>query len=564
MEYPVVADVDGDDEAEILVSGYTTDYDEQQLFCFESGGTPWAPARSVWNQPGYHVTNVNDDLTIPRYPQNQAKHLIGYETCLQPTCPAPYNSFMAQATFRTQQGCVQFPAIDLTIKILDVDCEGDSISLCYAISNEGDHDLAQKTLSLAIWPHDPLISVSTALTKISLLLDLAINEKDTFCVKMKLGNLPDSLFMTVNDPGDQQTPFQFPLTDIPECRYYNNIDSMDLDIQTVQSMVDTAICEGEVLLFHDSTLTTSGLYIIPGSNCDTVYLVNVNVNTKDSISFTKSICNGDSVLFNGVWLYASGDYQDLENNNRGCDSITFLHLVVASQIFAFDTLSICEGDSVWIIDQWASSEGSFQHILPGVNCDTLRDTWLQVHPTYEYGIAIDACPGDSFWLAQHWVTQTEEVTEFLQSTSGCDSTVTYFVAMPAATEPPVFAVNCDSAFIEATISVSPEWEVEWSNGSVETSTEYRNEGSGFIKLVGGLGCEEEYEFTLPAIPHLEPLKIWTDTSILENHSLSVHLDLDPDQWTIQWTPENIFSCPHLFANQYCANRKYIGECTPRA
>ena len=543
MEYPVVADVDGDGEAEIIVSGYVSDYSEQRLFCFESGGTPWAPARSVWNQPGYHVTNVNDDLTIPRYQHNQAKSLIGYETCLLPTCPAPYNAFMAQATFRTQQGCVQFPAIDLTIKIIEAECKGDSIMLCYALSNEGDHDLVQKTVGIAIWPSDPLHSSSPPLAKISLFLNLNINQSDTFCVKMSSGNLPDSIFMAVNDPGTVAAPYQFPLTDLPECRYYNNIDSLDLNIQMVLITADTALCEGQTLLFHDSLIIETGHYLISGINCDSLFDLNVVFNEKDSIQFTQSICSGDSVLFNGIWLFSSGNYQSVYPNNRGCDSTSFLHLTVASQIFAYDSLFICKGDSIWIIDKWASSQGSYFTVIPGVSCDTLLESWLQVYPTYYYETVYEACPGDSFFLDNHWITQSEVVTEYFQSVSGCDSIEISDIAMPGPIQAPVFIVNCDSASIEASIEVGGDWSVEWSNGTQGTLTQYHNEGAGEVTLYGGLSCEEKYQFNLPSIPHLNPLQIWVDTSILENHTLKVDLNLDPNEWTVEWTPASIFSCP---------------------
>jgi|GEM_PF-1441030 len=543
MEYPVVADVDGDDEAEIIVSGWVTNNAEQKLYCFESGGVPWAPARSVWNQPGYHVTNVNDDLTIPRNQQNQAKALIGYETCLLSTCPAPYNAFMAQATFRTQQGCVQFPAIDLTIKIINAECQGDSIMVCYALSNEGDHDLEQKTLGITAWSTDPLHSSSVALAKISLLINLAIDQTDTFCVKMASGNLPDSLFMAVNDPGTVSAPYHFPLSDIPECRYYNNIDSLDLNIQLVLITLDTALCEGETLLFHDSLITASGQYRIPGKNCDSLFDVNVMFNEKDSFQITQSICSSDSVFFNGIWLHTTGDYQSINVNSRGCDSTTFLHLTVASQIFVFDTISTCDGDSVWIHNQLAKTEGSYFTIVPGLSCDTLIETWLHLYPTYHNEVVYEACPGDSFYLDNHWVTQSETVTEYFQSISGCDSVEISDIAMPGPTQAPVFMVNCDSASIEASIEVGGDWSIEWSNGDNNSVTQYHNQGTGNVKLYGGLFCEEEYDFTLPTIPNLDPLQFWVDTSILENHTLNVHLDLDPNEWTVQWSPAAIFSCP---------------------
>ena len=62
MDYPVIADVDGDDHAEIVVchDGYTT-----ALSVYGDLDDTWAPARGVWNQHAYSINNINDDLTVP-------------------------------------------------------------------------------------------------------------------------------------------------------------------------------------------------------------------------------------------------------------------------------------------------------------------------------------------------------------------------------------------------------------------------------------------------------------------------------------------------------------------
>merc|ERR1712185_171357 len=57
-EYPIVVDVDGDGEAEIVSVGNSG----VTVVGSEEG---WTPARQVWNQHAYWITNVNDDLTIP-------------------------------------------------------------------------------------------------------------------------------------------------------------------------------------------------------------------------------------------------------------------------------------------------------------------------------------------------------------------------------------------------------------------------------------------------------------------------------------------------------------------
>lgn len=76
-EYPVVADVDGDNEAEILISGQLSgvsyENGEVGLNIFTSKYVPWASARPVWNQYHYDVVNVNKDLTIPQFQFNKSE-----------------------------------------------------------------------------------------------------------------------------------------------------------------------------------------------------------------------------------------------------------------------------------------------------------------------------------------------------------------------------------------------------------------------------------------------------------------------------------------------------------
>jgi len=62
FDYPVIADVDGDDQAEIVVchDGY-----KSSLSVYGDQNKSWAPARKVWNQHAYSITNINDDLSVP-------------------------------------------------------------------------------------------------------------------------------------------------------------------------------------------------------------------------------------------------------------------------------------------------------------------------------------------------------------------------------------------------------------------------------------------------------------------------------------------------------------------
>ncbi|HWB80363.1 MAG TPA: VCBS repeat-containing protein [Nannocystaceae bacterium] len=64
-EYPTVADIDNDGSAEILVG--SDGNGSPTLQAIRDTGDRWIPARRIWNQHTYHVTNVREDGTIPQH-----------------------------------------------------------------------------------------------------------------------------------------------------------------------------------------------------------------------------------------------------------------------------------------------------------------------------------------------------------------------------------------------------------------------------------------------------------------------------------------------------------------
>ena len=65
-EYPLIADVDNDGSTEIVLA--SNDYGIagwQGITVIGDLNDSWAPARPVWNQYAYHITNVDGDSGIP-------------------------------------------------------------------------------------------------------------------------------------------------------------------------------------------------------------------------------------------------------------------------------------------------------------------------------------------------------------------------------------------------------------------------------------------------------------------------------------------------------------------
>jgi hypothetical protein len=68
-ELPLIVDVDNDNEAEIVFVGNNYGFQPYTpgITVLESNSSNWMPTRSIWNQNSYHITNINNDGTIPQH-----------------------------------------------------------------------------------------------------------------------------------------------------------------------------------------------------------------------------------------------------------------------------------------------------------------------------------------------------------------------------------------------------------------------------------------------------------------------------------------------------------------
>ncbi|MBI1297675.1 DUF11 domain-containing protein, partial [bacterium] len=82
MDYPTMGDVDGDGVADVVTAG------REGLFVISHVGR-WVDSRPIWNQHNYHVTNINDDWSIPFTQPNNWELSNTYRTQTPERSPAP-------------------------------------------------------------------------------------------------------------------------------------------------------------------------------------------------------------------------------------------------------------------------------------------------------------------------------------------------------------------------------------------------------------------------------------------------------------------------------------------
>jgi gliding motility-associated-like protein len=273
-EMPVVADVDGDGQAEICVSCATLGTNIGSLQVFESSGQPWAPCRDIWNQYSYLNVNINNNLTIP-IQQQQHQVLLSTIACPFYNCSEnrPFNTFLSQATFLTQEGCPIYPASDVALSLESSSCNGSgAYNISLTVTNIGGAP-SVAGFPIQFYAGNPFTSNATLIpiTNGNNITQMALNPDETETLSFVLDILapqkPFSLFAVLNDDGTNITPFAFPLSSIPECSYGDNVISIaninccpfgDLSIDTV-SPLSATFCEGESERFSVQASSTVGL-----------------------------------------------------------------------------------------------------------------------------------------------------------------------------------------------------------------------------------------------------------------------------------------------------------------
>lgn len=143
-EYVLVADVDADGNAEIVaVANNNCGYGPQRgVFVLGDQNDTWVSTRKIWNEHAYHITNVNDDGSIPQFES----------TNWQFPPLGPYNNYRQN----TLPGRQPLAAPNLTASLMRVDTAPcpDGVGLVARIGNAGSN-VAAAPVNVAFYDGEP-------------------------------------------------------------------------------------------------------------------------------------------------------------------------------------------------------------------------------------------------------------------------------------------------------------------------------------------------------------------------------------------------------------------------
>ena len=272
LNRPIVLDIDGDNQAEI-VCGCSDDPDivnrlHGTIKAFGASGESWLTARKVWNQYSYYNTNINDDLSVPIRQQDQ--HTLGNSTIL--------NMFNGQSTELTSTGTPTFSATDASLSITSVDLSNSggmpaTIDVTLQITNESAEGIIPSNTPISFYNGDPSQAGATLISTLqtSSRINVSSNISQTFTIADQ-GNF--ILYAVVQDRGLLPTPISFPNNGVGECDYTNNTAILLIPNQftydsvngwtpndpSAPNMGDVASNTMSDIIIQDGTATVSGTF----------------------------------------------------------------------------------------------------------------------------------------------------------------------------------------------------------------------------------------------------------------------------------------------------------------
>jgi len=117
--------------------------------------------------------------------------------------------------------------------------------------------------------------------------------------------------------------------------------------------ISASICSGTTYSFNGQNLSQSGIYsvsLVNSKGCDSIVILNLNVNSNPVVSVYDTICRGQVYSFGGQNYSNSGQYSYVTVNSTGCTTTVVLNLLVneiqKANITANGPLEFCGNGSV--------------------------------------------------------------------------------------------------------------------------------------------------------------------------------------------------------------------------
>ena len=139
--------------------------------------------------------------------------------------------------------------------------------------------------------------------------------------------------------------------------------------------VTLPICVGGTVSYGGQTFSAPGIYKVTlqaYNACDSVVQLTLVKRSKTYGKATIYRCPNDSIAYYGTYYKANGIYTAIIPNRLGCDSVITLNVLTRPSSYSVKTNYICQGDSLLYQGVYYKQSGTyFIHLTNRYGCDSL-------------------------------------------------------------------------------------------------------------------------------------------------------------------------------------------------
>lgn len=316
----------------------------------------------------------------------------------------------------------------------------------------------------------------------------------------KEGSAPYTFYWSVPGVGDVTSagnlgPGTYAVTvaDFYGCRSIDTATLLPQGDAIFISMTES-ICQGDSMPWDGAFVQDSGLYADTLSTvlgCDSIVTLLLEV-IPPSMSLTQATACG-SYLWHGMVLQQSGTYSFPATSASGCDSTAYLELTIDLPTEKRDTVAACRSYTWPITGQTYTSSDVYEVVLTNEKgCDSLVYLHLTLYPDHRDTVKVSSCSSYQWTVTGVNYTEGGDYPVLLTNSYGCDSLVVLRLDILQPTSAEVFASACRQY----------TWPL---NGYTYTTS-----GSFLQKLTNAAGCDSTVVLELT----IHPVTTTTDTVIV--------------------------------------------------
>jgi gliding motility-associated-like protein len=326
----------------------------------------------------------------------------------------------------------------------------------------------------------------------------------------------------------------------PSASGCDSIVTLNLVVQPVfEEDLEVTICTGTSYTHDGKSYAEAGTYTLTyqtTEGCDSIVNLIITVNDQIVNEFTVQNCLGGTYDFNGQTITEAGTYQETFTSINGCDSIVILHYELDDVIETFATSTICQGDSVMINGIYYFEDTIVSDTSTSImGCDSIAyhtvvvisnvslegtDAVICEGESVELQVSLTGTPGSQLvWTPAtglscadclNPVASPESTTTYKVSTTGClgtniETEVTVeVVPLPRLVLAQEASPNGGQEVTLSATTIDPSHAISWYNSSGElicancpTIVQQISGETTFVAIAtNSLGCETQEEITV--------------------------------------------------------------------